>query len=240
MRLTILLLAMLVMGGCVSSPVKLGEFALTSRFDDAKVGQVQTKAPGEVLVAKGVRTVVPAIELVKATVFNKAEGEASHMTCAFTVHAGTYPKRGTYLMDPQGVDCFGPVNVQITLANGTTNWNCQGRTFMADICGGTGKYFVALLALKADLKQQFDQVRQVQKVQGHDPNLVQQVLYAGRIGNKLGLTYREFTNDVDRPSFVQELQYDFDESKVLSFRALKIEVVEATNAGITYRVMSGL
>jgi len=64
-----------------------------------------------------------------------------------------------------------------------------------------------------------------------------QILYSGMIGNTVRAIYREFIEDLARPSFYQELQYNLDISKIISYKSIKIEIIEATNSYIKYRVL---
>ncbi len=41
-----------------------------------------------------------------------------------------------------------------------------------------------------------------------------------------------------RPSFTQELVYDINESNIIGFRGLRIEVLNTTNTNIEYRILS--
>jgi hypothetical protein len=67
----------------------------------------------------------------------------------------------------------------------------------------------------------------------------QTLLYNGRIGNRVTLAYREFTNDMARPAYSNEVDYDLSESMIVGYRGAKLEIIEATNTEITYRVISG-
>lgn len=66
----------------------------------------------------------------------------------------------------------------------------------------------------------------------------QEFIYNGRVGNALKFTYREFVDDLARPAFTQELQYDLSESNIIGFRGLRIEVINASNTKIEYKVLS--
>ncbi|MDX5446104.1 MAG: hypothetical protein LPJ87_08610 [Zoogloeaceae bacterium] len=237
MRILMLAAASALISACASSPVMLADYSSTTQLDRQHIGETQTRKIGEVLVAKGQRTEVPALQVLNTTIFNKAAGEASIMTCAVTAVAGIYPKRGTYREG--GGDCFGPVMVQLTLADGTTNWNCPGQSWLTDICKGGDEYFVALLSMKAPLKQQFENLKPTTMLVGGKPNLVQELIYTGRMDRRIGITYREFSNDIERPSFVQELQYDLGESQEIVFRSVRLQVLKADAGSITYRAIAG-
>ncbi|WP_298899938.1 hypothetical protein [uncultured Psychroserpens sp.] len=66
----------------------------------------------------------------------------------------------------------------------------------------------------------------------------QEFIYNGRVGNGLKFIYREYVEDYARPAFTQDLQYDLSESKIIGFRGLRIEVLNATNTEIKYKVLN--
>ncbi|MDH4943525.1 hypothetical protein [Sulfurimonas sp. C5] len=65
------------------------------------------------------------------------------------------------------------------------------------------------------------------------------VLYQGKIGNKIKISFREFLNDMARPAFTQNIEYELDdkETTLIGFKGLRIEVLKATNLDITYKVV---
>lgn len=65
----------------------------------------------------------------------------------------------------------------------------------------------------------------------------QTLLYSGRIGNKINISYREFSNNMARPAFNNDVEYDLSESMVIGYKGAEIEIVEATNRLIKYRVI---
>jgi hypothetical protein len=65
----------------------------------------------------------------------------------------------------------------------------------------------------------------------------QQLIYAGKIGNTIRITYREFSNQLARPAFSQELTYDLSGNNIIVFKQTKMEVKEASNSAITIIVL---
>ena len=63
------------------------------------------------------------------------------------------------------------------------------------------------------------------------------LLYSGRVGNKINIAYREFSADVARPAFNNDVEYDLSESTTIAYKGALIEVLEATNQFIRYRVV---
>ena len=71
-----------------------------------------------------------------------------------------------------------------------------------------------------------------------DDSFREALIYTGRAGNTLRLSYREYRKDLARPAFFQELTYDLDRSSHVVFRNYRIEVLEANNEVIRFRVLA--
>lgn len=63
------------------------------------------------------------------------------------------------------------------------------------------------------------------------------LIYSGRVGNKLKISYREFSNDMARAAFNTDAEYDMNEGGVIGYAGAKIEIIEATNTQIKYKVI---
>jgi hypothetical protein len=68
-------------------------------------------------------------------------------------------------------------------------------------------------------------------------NFKQELLYNGKSNNTVKFMYREFSESLARPSFSQEVQYVLSESKVIGFKGLRIEIIDASNINLTYKVL---
>jgi hypothetical protein len=66
----------------------------------------------------------------------------------------------------------------------------------------------------------------------------EELLYSGKSGSEIKLTYREYLDGLARSSFYQDLQYDLEESKEIAFKHYKIEVIDANNSKITFKVLA--
>jgi len=70
------------------------------------------------------------------------------------------------------------------------------------------------------------------------PNSFQQTLiYSGKVGNKLKIGYREFSGNLARPAFNNDVEYDLNESNLIGYKGARIEIIEATNEHIKYKVL---
>jgi hypothetical protein len=64
-----------------------------------------------------------------------------------------------------------------------------------------------------------------------------ELIYHGKTGSNIKVLCREFKNDFARPAFYQDLTYDLKESDILRYKNFKIQVLEAANEEITYKVL---
>jgi hypothetical protein len=71
------------------------------------------------------------------------------------------------------------------------------------------------------------------------PSLQKNLVYTGRSGKTIHLSYREFQNDYARPAFTQDLTFDISSDRVVGFRGARIEITFATNTAIQYKVLQG-
>ena len=70
----------------------------------------------------------------------------------------------------------------------------------------------------------------------------QELIYGGVANGIVKIMYREFggpNGAFARPAFNQELQYDMNASKTITYRSIKIEVLEYSNELIRYKVIEG-
>jgi len=72
----------------------------------------------------------------------------------------------------------------------------------------------------------------------YTPNSFQQTIeYAGRNGDILKFNYAEFTDGFARQAFTREFQIDLNEGKIAAYKGAIIEVIEATNIQIKYKLI---
>ena len=65
------------------------------------------------------------------------------------------------------------------------------------------------------------------------------ILYQGKINNKIKISFREFKDDIVRPAFTQDIEYELNSNgtTTIGFKGLRINVIKATNVDITYSVV---
>ncbi len=79
-----------------------------------------------------------------------------------------------------------------------------------------------------------------ESISPHKDSFKYELLYQGISKNTLKLSYREYKDDFARVAFFQDVTYDLGSTPAtISFRSASIEVFEANNNQISYRVLSG-
>lgn len=71
-----------------------------------------------------------------------------------------------------------------------------------------------------------------------DNNFQQTLIYSGRVGDRIKVSYREFSGNMARPAFSNEAEYDLSDSRTIAYRGARIRVIKADNQSITYEVES--
>lgn len=67
-----------------------------------------------------------------------------------------------------------------------------------------------------------------------------ELVYTGISQNTISVLYREFSDDVARPAFSQDLKYDLSQGKTIGYKGARFEVVNATNTELTFKVIKQL
>lgn len=65
----------------------------------------------------------------------------------------------------------------------------------------------------------------------------QTLIYSGKVGTKINVGYREFSNHIARPAFNNDVEYDLSDSNVIGYKGAQLEVLDANNQMIKYRVI---
>lgn len=65
----------------------------------------------------------------------------------------------------------------------------------------------------------------------------QTLIYNGKVGNKINVAYREFSSDLARPAFNNNVEYDLSDSKQIGYKGALLDVIDANNQQIKYKVI---
>jgi len=64
-----------------------------------------------------------------------------------------------------------------------------------------------------------------------------ELIYSGVSGNTIEISYREYRGGYAAPAFYQSVKYDLSESRTVKFQNFQIEILSATNQGISCRLL---
>lgn len=71
-------------------------------------------------------------------------------------------------------------------------------------------------------------------------NFRREIVYSGVSKGTVSLLYREYSGNMARPAFSQDLTYDLSEGDEIGFRGARFKVLKATNTSIRYVVLKPL
>ncbi len=204
--------AILVLSGCTSVKYNGGDIRVHS-INEPTPGQVVTRSIGDQMLTKGV--VVEEFVLAVAQPIHGA---------LYAIPAGDYAQLGSdernYFYSPVGVT-KSPIADPITAL-------AVGRAPGSELCAvsvfGTSSCYAGNFTRK-------------KRTRPGETGFHQTLLYNGRVGDKINIGYREFSNDMARPAFNNDVEYDLSASAVIGYKGASIEIIKADNSSITYRVL---
>jgi hypothetical protein len=109
-------------------------------------------------------------------------------------------------------------------------WECVQFSKLGDRIG-----VVTVFHMSVDAKA--DGVKRTKHLLISDNSFQQTLIYSGKVGNKIRIGYREFSNNLARPPFNNDVDYDLDQSKIIGYKGARIEIIEATNELVRYKVL---
>ncbi len=86
---------------------------------------------------------------------------------------------------------------------------------------------------KCDTGKSFSRVKLNTSVQN---SFQQTLIYNGKVGDKINIGYREYSDGLARPAFSNEVEYDLSESKTIRYKGAILDVIEANNQSITFKL----
>jgi len=192
-----------------------------------ELGSTSTRRLGDTLLSKAIGTFGPAYQIEKGARIGEARTDQISNKMSLVGQPKGY-------LQHQTIDGFV-----------TTKWPDEGLLCagMYNICKdtNTGKFVFANfnpyeLLFVRDIEE--GKVKEIEKVVVSPTNFKQELIYNGRVGDGLKFIYREFAEDLARPSFTQSIQYDLSKSNLIGFKNGELEIIEATNTEISYIVRS--
>ena len=197
------------------------------------VDTVSVVAPGEPLVRKYTMKTSEGIELKEDL---RIEGVNNGNHCIYEVKAGNY----YYVGDSVRGRIYSAENgLRQTVMKTGLDRTVDGGVYLSKLPGGDAGLFSGRSNIVEPMHRQVNAVPVT--ITEVDPESVQrQIAYAGRSGNVIHLEYREFKEEAALPMVTQMLTFDVSEEKVVRYKEASFDILEATNTGLKYRVITHL
>lgn len=220
MKKIITFLLPLVIISC-ATPIK--SIALKHRtYLITELNQPLKKEIGDKLILKGEEDYQEAIKIVQVQNFSISTVQFPYTSNDVLPYSGVYNDWDLYYDKSRIQTNYDHIGIAINKKNS------QIKPFISSLAGFTTK----------DLKENI----KIEKTEFSETNckfcFKKEFIYNGKVGNNVKFIYREFINDMARPAFNQDLQYDLAESNTIGFKGLRIEIIKATNTSIEYKILS--
>ena len=215
----ILASAVLVLAGCTSP--KYNYVPKIENYSEPAVGSVNTASVGDSLIKQGVSQVVEGLKVTAP----------AKVSWGYTITPGLLKKVG----EDNIADFYYPTG-------GVDSANVD-KAVLADMWQGimVKKTDRALCVITIFGVTSCETNMPIEKTKlniSGDSSFQQALLYNGRVGDKINIGYREFSSNMARPAFNNDVEYDLSESKLIGYKGAQFEVIEASNQSIKYRLIS--
>lgn len=205
----------LSLAGCVTP--SYNSIPRTKSVSYPELNQITTANVGDQMVAQGTlynqdALVVSSVEKIRGYtinpgIYNKS-GDNENGSFFSSISTSSMPTTNNLLYDPAKL-----------LLVSKSNQLCVVSVSNSKYCEDTANF-------------------KIKEVTTENKNSFQQTLiYNGKIGNKINIGYREFSGDFARPAFTNNVEYDLSESKQIGYKGALIDVINASNQSITYKVI---
>lgn len=212
MKIIIVLLTLLATVSCTTVQYN-GASTFVKEVDYPKVGQTMTVYVGDQMVQKG--TITEENVLV---VHDNIDG------VMYDIPAKTYPQVGF----DQKQDFYLATGVVRGGLSDPVQALALKKEEGAELC------VITIFGGSSCYDGKYERKKQL-SVRGN--SFQQTLIYSGRIGDKINIGYREFSNNSARPAFNNDVEYDLSTSRTIGYKGALIEVIKADNSSITYKLL---
>lgn len=184
------------------------------------IGSVNTAYVGDKMLEQGVLVDRDVLSIPGNTKIN----------FAYSLSAGYYQKVG---QDKKG-SYYNPVN---NISNGgNVQKMAIADPFKAVMLGLDGKLCVITVFNAKNCTDQHSASHTSIGV-AMDNSFQQTLIYSGKVGNKINIGYREFSSNMARPAFNNDVEYDLNESRQIGYKGALLDIIDANNQSITFKVL---
>jgi|TARA_R110002110_G_scaffold394957_2_gene609258 hypothetical protein len=191
-------------------------------ISEPPVGEVQTANVGDELLKQGKYKEHAGIRLnetIKIGVLG-----------SYTFFPGEYLKTGT---NKQG-SYYLPTGLS---GSGKVQSSALSDPFQVILVKPDGETICGVTVFDAYSCDKSDSIQTVTIPILSEDSFQQTLIYSGKVGDVLKIGYREYSGSVARPAFNNDVEYDLNQSKFIAYKGAQIEVLEANNQLIRYKVV---
>ncbi|WP_126775138.1 hypothetical protein [Pseudidiomarina sediminum] len=230
-------LGALLLVGCASTGEKIvidrNSQYLTSnqQQNNPAISKVSSISPGDPVLESFDVTVRPAIELKEAVKF---DGTYNGFVNSYEISPSVLPLVG----QNRTGRFFGADNkVRQKVSASNTDIFVDGGIFVPnnpDMQHGLfiDNYSTALELLPFVPTYSFTDIETTER-----GDFRQEFIFTGRAGTLVNFEYREYIGGLARPAFTQSVSFDIKDDKLIGFKGAMFEVIDVSNASLTYKVM---
>jgi len=216
----------------LSACVALPDLSYQPEFASFVVPAINAKTTveiGEAMILSGFRKSHDSLEVSEIV---EVQGKSGSLPVSYTISPGEYLKIGVL---PEG-DAYSIADrTDSTIVNKPIL--AEGVRAIIDRSESGQICLITLFKQQVFCSETTGVKRSAYSVSKPD-TLQKTLIYLGKSGNRITVGYREFNDNMARTAFSNEATYDLGESKVIGYLGARIEVINANNTSITYKVLS--
>ncbi|HFG1789556.1 TPA: hypothetical protein ACGF4R_003575 [Vibrio cholerae] len=214
MRKSIPIIFAVFMSGCTT--INYGSEVSQNHYSLPELGVVTKSYVGDHMVDQGVATTMKYL-----TISNTIDG------AAYDIPKGSYVQIGNY----KGIEYFA------TSSEGKTNVSFIVGLFEPPLALSLEAGKICVTTVSYQPAQCYEGIAKIQNKTVHgESSFKQTLIYNGSVGNKINISYREFSNGMARDSFTNNVEYDMKKSKIINYKGSVIEVLSYDNTSIEFIV----
>lgn len=212
MKNLLIVVGLIFMTGCTTVRYN-GADTFIKEVDYPEIGKVMTIYVGDHMVQKGTITEESVLQVYKTI-----DG------ALYDIPAKSYPQVGY----DQKQDFYSAVGVVKGALSDPIKALALKKEERAELC------VITVFGGSACYKGEYERKR---KLSERGNSFQQTLIYSGRVGDKINIGYREFSNNTARPAFNNDVEYDLSSSNTIGYKGALIEVIKADNSSITYKLI---
>jgi hypothetical protein len=217
-RIVFILLVFIIIACASSVPIKQN----VENISYPALNTITINNIGDILLSQGVLTTYPAIEIMNEI---SAPGLVGRGSIVKGIYIGVSKEGNDTIYKPRPNDAMMTEAVGVFFLAGSDDaLNVAWRGGFGNLVKGKRIDVAYYKTTTAAIETSSD--------------FQQTLIYTGKEGNIIKATYREYSGNLARPAFTVDVTYDLKDSDIIAFRGARLQILEATNTSIKYKVLS--